>query len=369
MLKQKNTLMNLIFDNIIFSLQDAGGISNYWYQLLKRINKEKGLTTYLYDDTSKSSNIFRKELNLSNLELLGKSPGLVGRYTNPKINQLNEKSIFHSSYYRYSKNVNHINVSTVHDFTYEHYFSGIQLYAHTNQKRKALAHSEGIICVSENTKRDMLHFFPELKDKKIIVIPHGVGKQFHKLNANELKSDTYFEGRPFILYVGDRKALYKNFLLAVKASMISGFPLAILGGSPLTDKESLFINSKLKKDDYIHFNGVSNETLNEFYNLAQCLIYPSSYEGFGLPLLEAQSAGCPVIAMNTSSIPEVVVDSGILLEEESPQQIAHYIQKLTDEVYRIDLVQKGYENVKRFTWENTFEKTIAFYRQLLSESE
>lgn len=361
--------MNLIFDNIIFSLQDAGGISNYWYQLLKRINNEKGLTTYLYDDTNKSSNIFRKELNISNLELLGKSPGLVGRYTNPKINQLNEISIFHSSYYRYSKNIKHINVSTVHDFTYEHYFSGIQLYAHTNQKRKALAHSDGIICVSENTKRDMFHFFPELSDKKTIVIPHGVGEQFHKLEPKDLENDVYFEGRPFILYVGDRKALYKNFLLAVKASMLSGFPLAILGGSPLTDKESIYINSKLKKEDYIHFNGVSNETLNKFYNLAHCLIYPSSYEGFGLPLLEAQRAGCPVIAMNNSSIPEVVGDSGILLEEASSQLIANHIQKLSDNDYRNKLVQKGFDNVKKFTWDNTFIKTMQFYNHLLNQSE
>ena len=361
--------MNIILDNIIFSLQDAGGISNYWYQLLKRINAEEGLKTFLFDDSSKSSNIFRKELDLSNFEQLGKSPGLVGRYTNPKITQVNEKSIFHSSYYRYSKNSKHINVSTVHDFTYEHYFSGIQLYAHTNQKRKALVHSDGIICVSENTKRDMLHFFPELTEKRIIVVPHGVGKQFYKLDPKELKGENYFNGRPFIIYVGDRKALYKNFNLTVKASMLSGFPLAIIGGSPLSEKELVYINSKLKIEDYIHFNGVSNETLNKFYNLAHCLIYPSSYEGFGLPLLEAQSAGCPVIAMNNSSIPEVVEESGILLEEESPQQISHHIKELLNEDYRNDLINKGLKNVQRFTWDNTFQKTLDFYKLLLNQSE
>lgn len=359
--------MNLILDNIIFSLQDAGGISNYWYQLLKRIKKEEGLQIYLFDDSEKSSNIFRKELNLSDFETLGKSPGLVGRYTNPKIAQLNEKSIFHSSYYRYSKNSNHINVTTVHDFTYEHYFSGIQLYAHTNQKRKALAHSDGIICVSENTKRDMLHFFPELADKKTIVIPHGVGKHFYQIEQKDLNAKTYFDGRPFILYVGDRKALYKNFNVTVRASKLSGLPLAIIGGSPLSEKEQAYIKAKLQTEDYIHFNGVSNEELNEFYNKALCLVYPSSYEGFGLPLLEAQSAGCPIIAMNTSSIPEVVEESGILLEEESPQVIAEQITKLLEDDYRNDLVQKGLENVKRFTWSNTFKKTLNFYKELLNQ--
>ncbi|WP_282050982.1 glycosyltransferase family 4 protein [Maribacter aquivivus] len=359
--------MNLILDNIIFSLQDAGGISNYWYQILKRIKKEEGLHIYLFDDSEKSSNIFRKELNLSIFEQLGKSPGLVGRYTNPKLAQLSEKAIFHSSYYRYSRNSKHINITTVHDFTYEHYFSGIQLYAHTNQKRKALVHSDGIICVSENTKRDMLHFFPELTDKKITVIPHGVGNNFYQVDEKELKDKIYFDGRPFILYVGDRKALYKNFNLTVRASKLSGLPLAIIGGSPLSEKEQTYINAKLKSEDYIHFNGVSNEELNIFYNQALCLVYPSSYEGFGLPLLEAQSAGCPVIAMNTSSIPEVVEESGILLEEESPLLIAEHIKQLLVEEYRNDLVQKGLENVKRFTWSNTFQKTLDFYKELINQ--
>ncbi|MGC1516559.1 MAG: glycosyltransferase family 1 protein [Maribacter sp.] len=359
--------MNLILDNIIFSLQDAGGISNYWYQLLKRIKKDGGLNTFLYDDTIKTNNIFRKELDLSSFQQVGKSPGLVGRYTNPKLNQLNEPAIFHSSYYRYSKNGQHINVSTVHDFTYEHYFSGIQLYAHTNQKRKALAQSNGIICVSENTKRDMLHFFPELSTKTIAVIPHGVGRQFYKIEPSALEGKNYFNGRPFILYVGDRKALYKNFSLAVKASKLSGLPLAIIGGTALSEKESTYIHANLKKEDFLQLNGVSNEELNTFYNLAHCLIYPSSYEGFGLPLLEAQSAGCPVIGMNNSSIPEVVGESGILLEEESPQEMAVQIKKLLKPEFRNGFIQKGLINAQKFTWDNTFVKTFEFYQHLLNQ--
>lgn len=359
--------MNLILDNIIFSLQDAGGISNYWYQLLKRYRKTKGLIPYVYDDTVKSTNLFRKDLDLTEFEQLGKSPGLVGRYTNPKLTQLNEPSIFHSSYYRYSKNKSHTNISTVHDFTYEHYFSGIQLYAHTNQKRKALVKSDGIICVSENTKRDMIHFFPELAEKTTTVIPHGVSDTFYKIDSTSLDREKYFEGRPFILYVGDRKALYKNFNLTVRASDLSGLPLAIIGGSALSEKESAYINSKLKKEDYIQFNGVSNEQLNEFYNLAHCLVYPSSYEGFGLPLLEAQRAGCPVIAMNASSIPEVVGDSGILLEEESPQEIANQIHKLMHADFRTGFIEKGFVNSQKFTWDNTFDQTMRFYEQLFEQ--
>ena len=361
--------MRIIFDNIIFQLQTSGGISNYWYQLLMRINTVDGTELNLFDDTSKTVNVFRKELNLSVYKTLGKSPGIVGRYTNPKLAQIKSKSIFHSSYYRFSRNPKHINVTTVHDFTYEYFASGIKLYAHTNQKRKALTQSEGIICVSENTKKDMLHFFPELHAKKIKVIPHGVGANFKPIKITEKKRNQYFQGRPFLLYVGDRKAEYKNFELAIKASKQSSYPIAIIGGSPLSEKELFFINSQLPKADYVHFYGVSIQKLNEFYNLAHCLIYPSSYEGFGLPLLEAQKTGCPIIAVNISSIPEVVGASGILIDEISAEEVVKAVLKLADPMFRQEKIKQGITNANRFTWENTFKETISFYKELYSQNE
>lgn len=356
--------MKIILDNIIFQLQNSGGISNYWYQLLMRFTTVEKIDLNFFDDVAKSANIFRNELDLDTYKTLGKSPGIVGRYTNPKFAHIKEKTIFHSSYYRFSRNPAHINITTVHDFTYEYFTSGIKLYAHTNQKRKALAQSEGIICVSENTKKDMLHFFPELQSKRIKVIPHGVGDGFKLTAPSDKLQKKYFDGKPFLLYVGDRKAEYKNFELAVEASAKSSYPIAIIGGSPLSEKETFFINSQIANENYIHFHGVSNKQLNEFYNLAHCLVYPSSYEGFGLPLLEAQKAGCPIIAANTSSIPEVVKQSGILIEEISVEAIVTEILKLANEEFRREKIEQGLQNVKRFTWENTFNETIAFYNEL-----
>lgn len=356
--------MNIILDNIIFSLQNAGGISNYWYQLLRRLKDMEEITLDLFDDDQTSSNIFRKEMDLSAFMRLGKSPGIVGRYTNPKFAHYKEKAIFHSSYYRFSRNPKHLNVTTVHDFTYEYFTSGIKLFAHTNQKRIALSHSQGIICVSENTKRDMLHFFPELASKQIKVIAHGVSDEFKVLPDTSRNKNKYFKGRPFLLYVGDRKAEYKNFELTVSASKESKYPLAILGGSPLSDKEVFFIKNKLGDENYIHFHGVSNEALNEFYNLAHCLVYPSSYEGFGLPLLEAQKAGCPIIAANTSSIPEVVGNTGILIDNILSSDIVKGILKLSDTGFRAQKVAEGIANAGKFTWKKTFEETMAFYESL-----
>lgn len=356
--------MRIILDNIIFQLQTSGGISNYWYQILQRIHTIDGLDLRFFDDEPNSNNIFRKNIDLKRFQTLGKSPGIVGRYTNPKLSSSKNRTIFHSSYYRFSRNPAHINVTTVHDFTYEYFTSGIKLFAHTNQKRKALAQSQGIICVSENTKKDMLYFFPELETKKIKVIAHGVGANFKPPQPTSTDEQRYFNGRPFLLYVGDRRAEYKNFELAVKASAESNYPLAIIGGSPLSDKEVFFINSKIKSDDYLHLYGVSNEKLNEFYSRAHCLIYPSSYEGFGLPLLEAQKAGCPIIAANTSSIPEVVGTSGILMDNISSEEIVKGILKLSDTTFRQKKIAEGIINANQFTWEKTFEETFNFYEEL-----
>lgn len=356
--------MRIILDNIIFQLQTSGGISNYWYQILKRIATVDGLDLSFFDDEPKTNNIFRKIVDLNGYNTLGKSPGIVGRYTNPKLSSIKEKAIFHSSYYRFSRNPAHINVTTVHDFTYEYFTSGVKLFAHTNQKRKALSQSEGIICVSENTKKDMLHFFPELEHKAIKVIAHGVGTNFKPPKDAVTDKKKYFNGRPFLLYVGDRKAEYKNFELAVEASSKSQYPIAIIGGSPLSDKEVFFINSKISRDNYLHLSGVSNEKLNEFYGLAHCLIYPSSYEGFGLPLLEAQKAGCPIIAAHTSSIPEVVGSSGILINEISSNEIVKGILALGDTTFRTKKIREGIVNANRFTWEKTFKETMEFYEAL-----
>jgi mannosyltransferase len=140
--------------------------------------------------------------------------------------------------------------------------------------------------------------------------------------------------------------------------------LAIIGGSLLSKKELFFINSKIASENYIHFHGVSNKKLNEFYNLTHCLLYPSSYEGFGLPLLEAQKAGCPIIAANASSIPEVVGQSGILIDEISSSEIVKAILKLSDNKFRNQKIEQGMLNADRFTWEKTFNETLDFYKEL-----
>lgn len=135
-------------------------------------------------------------------------------------------------------------------------------------------------------------------------------------------------------------------------------------GSPLNQKEEALVRTSLK-DRYAYAGRVSNERLNQLYNHAYCLLYPSSYEGFGIPVLEAQKAGCPVIATRASSIPEIIGDSPLLLEELTVGEICNHLARLRDEALRQSVVDHGQENARRFTWDRMYGQLQQLYTRLL----
>ena len=168
-----NNKVNVISDNIIFSLQKAGGISVYWHELLSRLLIETEITSNFIEIPNQ--NIFRKNLTIPHSKILenphSKYPLIIQRYLNPSIKS---KGIFHSSYYRTVNSENIINITTVHDFTYEYYRLGLPKLIHQIQKGKAIKNSKRIICVSQNTKTDLLKFHPKLNEDYVKVIHNGV---------------------------------------------------------------------------------------------------------------------------------------------------------------------------------------------------
>ena len=353
--------MKIIFDNIIFSLQNAGGISVVWYELLSRVLIRKDIIFECIEFKGAKQNIFRKCLNLSQTDITSLSKRFLRiiRYLDVKIN-LKTQFIFHSSYYRICSNPNAINITTVHDFTYEYFSKGISKKIHCWQKHRSIRKSDYIICISKNTKNDLLYFLPEIDTKKIHVIHNGVSNDFKPLNNAQYNIEQY---QPYILFVGSR-AEYKNFKLTVEAIGGTEFNLIIVGPELTSDEKSI-INSILGMERIINKQGLSNEDLNVLYNHAFCLLYPSSYEGFGIPVLEAQKSGCPVIAYNGSSIPEIIGDTPLLLEQLSVSEVLNKIDLLRDTTSRSEIIQNGFENVKRFDWDVMGEKVIALYDKII----
>jgi len=278
---------------------------------------------------------------------------------------LDDCSIFHSSYYRVALQKNVVNVTTVHDFTYEHYRKGLARKVHSAQKRFAVLRSDGIICVSENTKRDLLNLYPETPDENIRVIYNGVGEEFFIDAQAESKLETICADlavRQYILFVGDR-INYKNFDVALEVlSRLPNYKFVIIGGQHLNGAEKQKLAPLGLR--VVHLRGVSSETLNILYNGALCLLYPSAYEGFGIPVLEAMKAGCPVVSTNSSSIPEVAGDAALLVDVISPEQILEKIALLENDVFRNGCVGRGLVNAAAFSWDKCFSETLAFYKEL-----
>ena len=173
--------------------------------------------------------------------------------------------------------------------------------------------------------------------------------------------------KKIILFVGSRKKLYKNFSLAVDiASVLKECILISVGPEQITKTEKKFIDKKLYKRHY-HFTNLNSKKLNELYNLSFCLLYPSTYEGFGVPILEAMSAGCPVVSTNISSIPEVAGDAAILIDEIKIENFTYAIRLLDNKNFRTKLINKGFEQAKKFSWDNCFKETIEFYHDIYNK--
>ena len=354
--------MKVIYDNIIFSLQKSGGISVVWYEMIKRFLNRKDINIKFLEMQGKENNILRNGLNIPSKQIIAlKYPIFnIQRYLNPTINS-HEPFIFHSSYYRICKNKHAINITTVHDFTYEYFVTGIKKKMHCLQKYQAIRNSDYIICISENTKKDLLKFLPDVNEHKIHVIYNGISDDYKPLYSKEQNNIVSFDPYTFVLFVGSRSK-YKNFDLAVEAISKTNLNLVIVGPE-LTKEESDFLNNKLGKDKYSHKKNVSNKELNILYNHAFCLLYPSSYEGFGIPVIEAQKTGCPVIAYNGSSIPEIIGDTPLLLNDLSVETILSKLDIIRDNRQREYIIEKGMENASQFTWENTFNKVISLYKK------
>lgn len=347
----------IYLDNIIFSLQRAGGVSAVWSNLISNLSELKADFKCLeFDDAS--SNVFRQDIHIppgQNISL-GKKASKLHEFISPKVN-VREPFLFHSSYFRICKNPNAINVTTVHDFIYEQAKMNLKQKLRVKMDYAAIRRSDVIVCVSENTKKDLFHFLPDIDPDKVVVIHNGVSDHFYPLDVKPIP-----ELEKYIMYVGGRQP-YKNFDFAVEATAHSSFHLLICG-SKLSDAEIKLLENKLP-GRYRHILFPSNKDLNDLYNSVFALIYPSSYEGFGIPVIEAQRAKCPVIALNASSIPEIIGDSSLLLDSLDLDRTSQLLGRLENSEFRKEVVEKGFVNSQRFSWKKMSEQYAELYNRLL----
>jgi len=233
---------------------------------------------------------------------------------------------------------------------------------------------DAIITLSEQSKRDILHYLP-VKPEKITVIPAAASVRYHRMDGPQIEQalSRYGIRFPYILYVGAIQAR-KNLtrLLEAYAQVRQWSPKwkLVIVGAPHWKYGPVFeALERLQLTANVHFTGYAAESdLPALYNGASLFVFPSLYEGFGLPVLEAMACGAPVITSNCSSLPEVAGDAAILVNPTDTGELAFAIrQVLEQQDLALNMQQNGIARAQQFSWEHTATRTREVYESLLND--
>jgi glycosyltransferase involved in cell wall biosynthesis len=379
-------MLRVVYDHQVFGWQKYGGISRYIYEVATHLAQSEDIEVkilaiayvneYLKMDKSdnKSNLIVGFPIPCTRRMIIDK---LVGKF-NEGLSAIWLKKyphdILHKTYYSSGNIVADPRVKvviTVHDMIHEkfsEFFNSKNIFNAQDQtsliKKEAVQQADGIICVSENTKKDLIEIF-NVEPSKISLVYHGY-------SLNTCSSDTVAPNipHPYILYVGERGG-YKNFNALLQAyanssQLRNNFHLVCFGGGVFNHEDINQISTLgLPEGKVIQVSG-TDKFLANLYQNAAIFVYPSLYEGFGMPLLEAMALKCPVACSNTSSLPEVVGEAAELFDPNEPDNIAEALQKILFSTEKAEnLVQIGTERIKLFSWETCAEKTKQVYLSLL----
>jgi glycosyltransferase involved in cell wall biosynthesis len=266
-------------------------------------------------------------------------------------------------------------VITVHDLTFVHYPQGFNFSTRLYYKlffRRSLENADMIIADSEATKKDLMQIY-NIPVNKIQTIYLGVDEIFKnvtdKKKIKEVKRK-YSLPEKYFLFVG-LLSPRKNVRRALKAfaQLHTEHKFVIVGNKGwLYEPIFKLIEDLNLKERVIFTKYADSEDLPAIYSCAEALIFPSLYEGFGLPIVEAMACGCPVITSNISSMPEVAGDAAILINPYNVEEIKNAMNTIMiNKKVRMDLIKKGYENIKRFSWQKMAEKTVKVYERLANQ--
>ena len=268
-------------------------------------------------------------------------------------------------------------VVTIHDcihLMFPQYLPSKLAHVYAKGSMWSAAHkADRILTVSEASKRDILRFF-NVPAEKVVVVSNAIDERFlAPANAErmDLVRQRYQLDHPFVLYVGNIKP-HKNIERLIDAfgrarsECPDDLKLVIIGDEISKYPGLRQSVHKHKLDKHVRFLGFQPmETLAAFYRLARAFVFPSLYEGFGLPPLEAMACGSPVVTSNVSSLPEVAGGAALLVDPYDANSIAGgIVRAVTDETLRADLIARGLDRARSFSWPQSVKKIHAIYMQV-----
>jgi glycosyltransferase involved in cell wall biosynthesis len=231
-------------------------------------------------------------------------------------------------------------------------------------KRAAINRADHVICISESTRNDMLKLF-DVPTDKVSVVHLG----FERFDAKTLEIGRKVPSRPFLLFVGQRDG-YKNFsglleAIASSRALRRDFDVVAFGGGQFTTAERTRISDLGLGERQVRQIGGHDTVLAQLYEDAAAFVYPSRYEGFGLPPLEAMAHRCPVVSSNTSSMPEVIGPAAEYFQPESSVDMAAAIDRVVNSPSRrAELEFAGLQRLELYDWRNCADQTLGIYRRV-----
>lgn len=360
--------MNILYDHQVFLAQRYGGVSRYFVELIRRLGSRPGCSITVFAGFHRNALLAEAAPGLPARVIGHYLPGAVAIARRP-LTALNQAwlrqvardaapDLYHPTYYKaLLRDLPAARVVTVYDMTHEIFpelFPGDD--PTPGRKRSAVSAASRVICISDNTRHDV---------QRLLGVPNGRLATVHISGApaGRARPERPLPD-PYLLYVGARGG-YKNADLLVRAwsstaELRNRHHLVFFGGEPAAREEHA--------DPRIHFVAGDDDDLATWYTHAHAFVYPSRYEGFGLPPLEAMQCGCPVVASSASSLPEVVGDAGLLFPADDAAGLVRALLSLDrDPGLRESLRQKGQARCRHFSWDRCADETWRVYEQARSD--
>jgi glycosyltransferase involved in cell wall biosynthesis len=365
--------VKIAYDFQIFCQQDFGGVSRYFSEIASRVALSDGFDVKVFAPIHANQHLLSAsspKVGIYN-KSFGRIPGSIALKINRNVTSFiinNFKpNLIHDTYYQKGSKskAKCPRVLTVFDMINEIYiFNESAQKLETFEKLDAVSRSDAIICISEHTRQDLIRLFDVPVEKTHVV---HLGFTLNAVGGLEMLPSF---NKPYILYVGNRSG-YKNFrsLLDAYSSSIAlrgVVSIVAFGGGELSVDELQNIEKLgIPPINVVQISG-DDRILEFLYRNALCFVYPSKYEGFGIPPLEAMSFSCPVVCSNSSSMPEVVGDAAVMVSPLCVDEIRDGIESVVfDSSLRERLIQKGKERVGMFSWDACARGTVDVYRTLL----
>lgn len=366
--------MKIFFDHQTFSQQNYGGISRYFGELIAGINRQsdenRAHLSLLF-----SNNAHLKETGLNPRPFF---PNLPFSKTQPYLYRINKAfnrlemrtrsyDVFHATYYD-PYFVGHTRkrpvVVTFLDMIHEKYHTVFPELAADHRvmawKKQIVREATAVIAISENTKRDLVDYYNIPSDRvRVIYLGSSV--------AVEEKTVAPSVTAPYLLFVGNR-GMYKNFVPFIKAAapLLRSQQVRMIcagGGGFSADEKNLL--QQLNISNLVAQQPINDSTLRQLYSQALAFVFPSLYEGFGIPVLEAFACNCPCLISNRSSLPEVAGSAALYFDPDNGDSMHEAVEQiLTNPVLRHQLIDQGRQQLQHFSWQKTVQETLDLYRSL-----